>query len=112
MARLDVYPMPGRKARGYVLDVQAELLADLAARTAVPLLPEEDVRAAMRDLNPVFGIDGKRHVMLTQDITTVPHRELRDPVTSLMANIQWCCGRSIFCLPVSETRSCQHQTND
>jgi hypothetical protein len=29
MARRDVYPMAGRKARGYVLDVQADLLADL-----------------------------------------------------------------------------------
>lgn len=84
MARLDVYPSPGRSARGYVLDVQADLLSDLATRTVVPLLPEGDVRAALRDLNPAFEIGGKRYVMLTQAIATVPRRELQNNVGSLL----------------------------
>ena len=40
MARLDVHPMPG-KGDGYLLDVQAELLAHLVTRVVVPLLPED-----------------------------------------------------------------------
>jgi toxin CcdB len=86
MSRLDVYPTPGRAGRGYVLDVQADLLASLATRTVVPLLPEDAVRGVLRDLNPVFEIDGKRYVMLTQAIATVPRRELRDRVASLLQN--------------------------
>lgn len=38
MARLDVYPSPGRGG-GYVVDVQANLLEGLATRTVIPLLP-------------------------------------------------------------------------
>ena len=86
MARLDVYPSPGQSARGYVLDVQADLLAALTTRTVVPLLPADDVRATMRDLNPVFDIDGERHVMLTQAIATVPRRALRRRVGSLLSH--------------------------
>jgi toxin CcdB len=67
-----------------VLDVQADLLADLATRTVVPLLPEGEVRTALRDLNPAFEIDGNRCVMLTQANATVPRRELRNSVGSLL----------------------------
>jgi toxin CcdB len=84
MASIDVYPMPGHARRRYVLDVQADLLASLITRTVVPLLPEGDVRDALQDLNPVFEIDGTRHVMLTQAIATVPRRELGDGVASLL----------------------------
>lgn len=83
MARLEVYPTPARAGRGYVLDVQADLLASLATRTVVPLLPEDAVRGVVGVLNPVFEIDGQRHVMLTQAIATVPRRELRHSVASL-----------------------------
>lgn len=86
MSRLDVYPAPGRNGRGYVLDVQADLLSHLFTRAVVPLVPEAEVRAAMADLNPVFEIEGQRHVMVTQAIATVPHRELKRPVASLEAH--------------------------
>ncbi len=88
MARLDVYRSPGKSSRFYVLDVQADLLADLATRVVVPLIPEGDVRKPAADLNPVFDIEGKRHVMLTQAIATVPRRELRQAVMSLDAQHQ------------------------
>jgi toxin CcdB len=85
MARLDVYRSPGKSGRFYVLDIQADLLADLATRVVVPLIQEGDIRKLAADLNPVFEIEGKRHVMLTQAIATVPRRELRQVVTSLDA---------------------------
>jgi toxin CcdB len=62
MAHLDVYPMPGRAQRGYVVDVRANLLAGL---------------------NPVFNIKGQPHVMLTQALAAVPSRELREVAGSL-----------------------------
>ena len=84
MARLDVYPMPGRSAgRGYVVDVQARLLDHLATRAVVPLLPQTAGPPPIRDLNPMFDIDGVPHVMITQAIATVPVRDLKRAVTSL-----------------------------
>ena len=84
MARLDVHPMPG-KGEGYVVDVQAELLAHLSTRVVVPLLPEADVPLPISELNPVFEIKGKRHVMVTQALSAVFGRELKRVVTSLDA---------------------------
>jgi toxin CcdB len=83
MARLDVYRGPGRSSRIYVVDVQADLLADLTTRVVVPLIPEAAVRKVAANLNPIFAIEGQPHVMVTQAVATVPRRELRQVVTSL-----------------------------
>jgi toxin CcdB len=72
MARLDVHPMPGKGREGYVVDVQADLLSHLTTRTVVPLLPEEAVPKPISELNPVFEIRGKRHVLVTQAICQRP----------------------------------------
>ena len=82
MPRLDVYPTPGRGG-GYVVDVQASLLDSLATRAVIPLLPEAAAPPALRDLNPVFEIEGAPHVLLTQAIASIPSLELRRPVASL-----------------------------
>ena len=81
MARLDVHPMPG-KGPGYVIDVQADLLSQIATRAVVPLLPEGDAPAPIGELNPVMEIRGKRHVMVTQAIAAIPGRELKRAVAS------------------------------
>ena len=83
MARLGVYSMPGRGGRRFVLDVQADLLDHLGTRTVVPLLPEADAPPPIRDLNPVFEIDGARYVMVTQAIASVPTKELRQAIALL-----------------------------
>jgi toxin CcdB len=83
MAHLDVYPMPGRARRGYVMDVQANVLSGLATRVVVPLMKEGTVRPVAAGLKPVFSVKGRRNVMLTQAIAAVPHRELREAVGSL-----------------------------
>lgn len=86
MARLDVYPRPGRDRRGYVLDVQAGLLANLTTRTVVLLLPAQDLQKPIRELNPIFTIRGERHVMVTQTIATIPAKQLGQAVASLDAD--------------------------
>ncbi len=75
--------MPERSRRGYVVDVQADLLEHLRTRTVVPLIPEKDASERIRDLNPVFEVAGVRHVMITQALATVPTRELQHLTTSL-----------------------------
>ncbi len=54
MARLDVYPVPGKSRGRYVVDVRANLLSHLATRIVMPLLPEDVAPKPIRDLNPVF----------------------------------------------------------
>ena len=76
MARLDIYPRPGRDRRGYVPDVQAGLLASLTTRTVVLLLPAQDLQKPIRELNPIFTIRGERRVMVTQTIATMAAKQL------------------------------------
>jgi len=83
MTRLNVYAMPDRDRRGYVLDVQADLLSHLDTRTVVPLLPEGEAPPPIKELNPVFPIEGELHVMLTQAIASIPAKELKRSVASL-----------------------------
>ncbi len=84
MARFDVYPIPGKGPDGYVLDVQTDLLSHLSTRTVVPLLPEKAAPKPISELNPVFEIRGERHVMVTQAIVSVPGRELKRAVATLI----------------------------
>lgn len=83
MARLDVYPMLGESRDGYVVDVQADLLSNLATRIVVPLLSEDTAPKPISELNPVFEILGERYVMVTQAIASIPGRELKRAVASL-----------------------------
>lgn len=82
MPRLDVHPMP-QTGNGYVVDVQADLLYHLATRTVVPLLPEETAPKPISELNPVFEIQNRRCVLVTQAIASIPRRELKGAVASL-----------------------------
>ena len=82
MARLNVYPMP-RGGRGWLLDVQADVLERLSTRTVLPLVPMSESQPPLKVLNPVFPVAGEEAVMVTQAIATVPRTELRQPVASL-----------------------------
>jgi len=83
MSRFDVHPLLLGGGGGYVVDVQAELLAALATRIVVPLMPEAVIQKPISDLNPVFEIEGRRHVFVTQALACIPRRELRRKVFSL-----------------------------
>lgn len=82
MARFDVYPMPNNR-QGYVVDVQSDLLDRLATRAVVPLLPLGVFQAPIRDLNPIFEIDGVPHVFVPQSIATLPIKALAPVKMSL-----------------------------
>jgi toxin CcdB len=82
MARFDVYPMPNNRP-GYVVDVQADLIDQLATRAVVPLLPLADFKSPIRDLNPIFEINGESYVFAPQAIATVPVKVLGSPKSSL-----------------------------
>ena len=81
MAKYDVYlRQPGQ---GFLLDVQAELFADLNTRVVVPLLPLEIAPAQGHQLNPTFEIEGQGYSMVSQYISAVPTNQLKERVTNL-----------------------------
>ncbi len=49
----------------------------------VPLLPEETAPKPISELNPIFEIQNRRCVLVTQAIASIPRRELRGAVASL-----------------------------
>lgn len=81
MARFDVYPSPD--SASYLLDVQADLLADLNTRLVVPLMPVSAAPAPAKRLNPVFEIGSEHYVMVTQFLSAVPLSVLAAPVTTV-----------------------------
>jgi len=83
MAQFDLYSGVGR-TKGYVVDVQADLLERLATRVVVPLLPRGEAEVAAT-LTPLVEIGGAEFVLLTQELAAIPKRELRHRVGSLAA---------------------------
>lgn len=81
MARFDVY----RSAYGadLLLDCQSDLLRDLNTRLVVPLRLLADAPLPARRLNPVFEIEDRSYVMLTQFAAAIPLRDCGPVVVSL-----------------------------
>jgi toxin CcdB len=77
MAQFDYYEYGGSNPSvAYLLDVQSDLLRDLATRVVVPLVPLEEFGQPLSRLNPVFSIDGVSHVMATAEIAGTLARTL------------------------------------
>ena len=81
MARYTVYRNPD--GAGYLLDLQAEVNSHFSTRVVAPLLPLDEIPEYAKMLNPVFEVEGKRVVMMTQGLAAVPYQILRQPVASL-----------------------------
>jgi toxin CcdB len=81
MARFDLHR--ARDGGGFVLNVQHDLHDHLATGIVVPLLPEAAAPPPSRDLNPVFEIEGVRHILFPQYLAAVPERELGRPLGTL-----------------------------
>ncbi len=64
----------------FFLDIQNDLHESLATRTVVPLVIN---LAPITHLNPVFTVNGKDVVMVTQEIATIPAELCKIKVTSL-----------------------------
>ena len=86
MAQFDVYENANpdtQKIVHYLLDVQANLLQDLATHAVVPLVPVSVMGKAAQHLNPVFKIKKTQVVMSTAELAGVPVRILGEKVISL-----------------------------
>jgi toxin CcdB len=79
VARFDVFRTAGLE---YLLDCQADALSHFKTRFVVPLLAPKGAVAATR-LQPIFEIEGKKMVMVTQLASAVPLSEIGRKVASL-----------------------------
>jgi toxin CcdB len=68
-----------------LLDVQSDLLEELATRVVVPLTPATAAakRVAMHTLTPICTVDGKSCLMLTTQMAGISARELGPPIGAL-----------------------------
>jgi toxin CcdB len=85
MARFDVYQL-GQRGTRYVVDVQSDFLSHLATRVVAPLFPAGELAPAAQQLNPDFLLNGAKYTLFTQLIAAVAVKELKHPVTSLIAH--------------------------
>ena len=81
----DVYTNPHDRdgTIPYLLNVQADLLDELATRVVVPLIRAEHFGRPARGLHPAFEIAGNPVVMATHLLAAVPRGELGAIVASL-----------------------------
>jgi toxin CcdB len=73
-----------KKAYPYFVDVQSDLLDDLNSRAVIPLSP----KSALHEINaeklcPIIKIDEGLFVLLTHQMTSIPHSALKKEVTSI-----------------------------
>lgn len=67
-----------------LLDVQNDLVADLATRVVVPLCPAAAMKGKLvKTLMPVFEIDGKPYAMLTPQLAGVSKKQVGAKVADL-----------------------------
>jgi toxin CcdB len=81
MARFDVYRV--RTGADYLLDCQADVLAELNTRFCVPLMPPGVAPVAGARLNPQLLVGGEPLFMVTQFAAALPVRELGERLTNL-----------------------------
>ena len=79
MARFDVYENPNLASKAeapYLLDVQADLLDNLATRVVVPLIKISAMGKTAKHLNPRFTINKEQLVMSTAELAGIPVSDL------------------------------------
>jgi toxin CcdB len=84
MAQFDVCRNPRRGLFPLLLDVQSDLLSDLATRVVVPLIARERHGArALTRLNPTARFQGADYVLVFQELAAIPRSQIGQPVGSL-----------------------------
>lgn len=70
----------------FLLDVQSDLISELATRVVVPLYTATAMKGkTLRTLMPTFEIDDKQYVMVTPQLAGIATRQLGAQVADLSA---------------------------
>jgi len=87
MAHLDVFKNPNAaRAPGfpYLLEVQTTLLDDMPTTVVIPLgLPDVIDHTPVLRLNPAVAVDGRRLLVMTQELAAIKRKSLKAPVANL-----------------------------
>lgn len=84
MAQFDVHRNPRGGAFPFLLDVQSDLLSQLATRVVVPMARLRSYGAKpITRLNPTARIRNVEHVLVFQEVAAIPTTALGDRVASL-----------------------------
>lgn len=87
MAQFDVYPNPdsGQNRKiPFLLDLQSDLLSGLSSTVVAPLYdPDFADRPPVRELTPVFEVEGRQVVMMTPELAGVPVKRLPRKIGNL-----------------------------
>ena len=73
----------------YLLDVQSDIIGELATRMVIPLFPLAAFtgRPAQR-LNPVVIVEGDKYLVMTQDMAAVRQAQLGEEVSDVLESRQ------------------------
>lgn len=89
MSQFSVHRNPNpdtRSAIPYLLDVQHDLLTDLATRVVVPLCPVDAMRGRLiKTLMPAFEVEGGQYAMLTPQMAGIARKQMGEVVGDLAA---------------------------
>ncbi|MCW5889774.1 MAG: CcdB family protein [bacterium] len=86
MAQFDVFRNPRGGTFPLLLDVQSELLSELATRVVVPLAPVRQWPATpLTRLNPMARLRQVDYVLVFQELAAIPKAALGPTVGSLRA---------------------------
>lgn len=86
MAQFDVHKNPNPDSNlliPYLLDVQSDVLRNLATRVVVPLLTVSAMGRPAKHLNPRFNVEGITVIMSTAELAGINVRDLGQKVASL-----------------------------
>jgi toxin CcdB len=82
MARFDVYTFVG--GAPIVVDIQADMFADIGSRVVVPLAPAGSFQLeAMSRLKPILKLAEGDYILITTDIAAVPTSMLGERIENL-----------------------------
>ena len=72
MAQFDIHPGPKGDGPTYLVDLQADLLGDIATTVVAPLYPIDAVAHRLaRRLNPIFEIKGRKFAMMAAQLAAI-----------------------------------------
>jgi hypothetical protein len=73
MAQFDLFRHPRNKRYPFLLDLQADLLHDLATRVVAPLTAVKRLHGKrISRLNPIVEVEGTRYAVLFQELAALP----------------------------------------
>jgi toxin CcdB len=87
MSQFDVHRIPSRRGGSqYVVDLQADILDELATRLVAPLRRLKSREDLVPRLTPTVEVNGEPHFIVLSEIAAVRLKELGTPIDNLRSH--------------------------